>query len=123
MLRISPVFDIDEKNRLCELCNAVSENNALTYSINENDKEIGICQFKLSDSGGIILILRNIVGYDDEDSLIIAGRAALDFIEKNGPKKAIYKDIATPNAAKRLGFIDNKLNLEGYFDSCPGCKH
>ncbi|HBL83466.1 MAG: hypothetical protein A2Y17_04090 [Clostridiales bacterium GWF2_38_85] len=124
MLRISPIFEINSKRRLCELCCTVSDDNALTYSINEDEKEIGVCQFKLTADGGEILVLRNKEDYDDEDSLIIAGRAVLNFIEKNATKKAIYLDKATPNTAKRLGFIDGKLNLEGYFDNCCGsCKH
>ena len=122
MLKISPVFDIKEKERLCKKCDAIAFPDALTYSIDSDGTEIGVCQFKLSENGGRILILRNTTDCDDNDALVIAGRAALDFIERNSGFDAYYDDNISTLAAKRLGFKDGKLNLQGYFGSCPGCK-
>lgn len=122
MLKISPIFCIDEKERLCKNCDAVAFPNALTYSILSDNSEIGVCQFKLCENGGRILVLRNTVGCDDNDALIIAGRAALDFIERNSGFDAYYDDKHSARAAQRLGFKDGKLNLHGYFGNCAGCK-
>ena len=121
MLKITPVFDIKEKERFCELCEAISEPNALTYAILEDGIEIGVCQFRFIHGGGEILVLRNIKGVHDTDALVIAGRAALDFIERNSGFDAIYSDPVSTTASKKLGFKDGKLNLEGYFGQC-GCK-
>ena len=124
MLKISPVFDLKEKDRLCKKCDATSFPNALTYIILSDGIEIGVCQFKLCENGGRILILRNTIDCNDNDALVIAGRAALDFIERNSGFDAYYDDNNSSLAATRLGFKDGKLDLHGYFGSCPGCaKH
>ncbi|MDD2269406.1 MAG: hypothetical protein PHY15_07700 [Eubacteriales bacterium] len=118
MLKITPVFEIDEKERLCSLCEAEAEVEALTYAILSDESEIGVCQFKFTKDGGAILLLRNTKGSDDEDALVIAGRAALDFIERNSGNSAYYHDKMTATVAKKLGFKDGKLDLEGYFGQC-----
>lgn len=118
MLKITPIFDADERENLCKLCGANSIPNALTYAILSDGKQIGVCQFKLSTGGGRIMILRNICGNNDTDALIIAGRTALDFIERNGGNDAYYDDEDTKCVAENLGFKDGYLSLIGYFGNC-----
>lgn len=124
MLKITPCPDEGEIRALCLSNGAAFAENALSYKIFDGDELIGICCFKLTTDGGRIIVLRNIQGSDDKDALVIAGRAALDFIERHGGYIAYFEEKDKETAA-RLKFTEKEgtwqLDLRGYFDSCEGC--
>lgn len=122
MLRVTPIPEYEKKIEYTKLCGCECDPNALTYSICEDEEKIGVCQFKLTDDGGVILSLRTKEGYNDLGALIIAGKAALFFMERQGMKSAVLLD-RNEKLERHLRFVDGKVSLVGYFDGpCEGSK-
>ena len=123
MIRVTPAYDSEEVKALCDRLGIEYEANSLCYYIYVNDVLGGICLFKFIKGGGRIMILRNTPEVDDRDSLIIAGRACLDFIERNSGFDAYFEENDLP-LAKALGFKEKEghiyLDLHGYFGTCGG---
>lgn len=122
--------DVAAVKALCARLGIKYEENSLCYFIyiKDGDAEIlgGIVLFKLIKGGGRIMALRNTPEVDDRDALIIAGRACLDFIERNGGYDAYFEEADLPLATS-LGFKEKEgrvyLDLHGYFGTCSGCCH
>lgn len=122
MLRVIPIAEYEKKLEYTTLCGCECDGNALTYSILEDEEKIGVCQFRLTDKGGIILSLRTKPNYNDLGALIIAGRAALFFMERQGMKSAVLLD-RNEKLERHLHFTDGSVDLVGYFDGpCEGSK-
>ena len=116
---------------LCVLCGTEDVPDALFYSIeevknNEKQYDVGICVFRLTQNGGEILMLKNAKNCFDLDALVIAARAALDFIEKSSKNKTAILREENEYLAKTLGFIkiggDYRVDLTDYFKPCEGHK-
>ena len=129
MLKIRPEFDTSIRNDLCLRCGTDDIPDALFYSITEIDggekkNDVGICVFRLTESGGEILRLKNVNGCYDLDALVIAARAALDFIERNSGKKTAYLREDNDYLVRTLGFIKvgdkYTVDLTEYFKPCEG---
>lgn len=124
MIKVTPAYDADAVKALCDKEGIVPEANSLCYFIYVNDVLGGICLFKLIRGGGRIMALRNTKEVNDRDALIIAGRACLDFIERNSGYDAYFEEDDLP-LAKALGFKEKEeqiyLDLHGYFGTCGGC--
>ncbi len=124
MIRVSPEFDINKINALCEKCGITAEENALCYFIYAEEVLCGICLFKLIKGGGRIIALRNIKRNEDRDALIIAGRACLEFVERTAGFDAFFEEDDA-ETAKELGFKERNgqlyLDMHGYFGTCAGC--
>lgn len=131
MLKIKPEFDFETRKDLCALCGTDDIPEALFYSIaevknGEKQYDVGVCIFRLTREGGEILKLKNAKGCFDQDALVIAARAALDFIERNSKSKTalLYED--NEYLAKLLGFVKiggaYRVDLTGYFKQCEGHK-
>lgn len=125
MIRVSPEFDTEKINALCERCDVVPEENALCYFIYVEEVLCGICLFKLIKGGGRIITLRNAKRDEYKEALIIAGRACLEFIERTSGFDAYFEEDDAPLAAE-LGFKERNgqlyLDMHGYFGSCAGCQ-
>ncbi len=122
MLRVTPIPELEKKVEYTSLCGCECDLNALTYSICEDEEKIGVCQFKLTNEGGVIISLRTKPDYNDLGALIIAGRAALFFMERQGMKNAVLLD-RNEKLERHLHFKDGKVDLVGYFDGpCEGSK-
>ena len=131
MLKIKPEFDSEVRGSLCSLCGIDDIPDALFYSIaevknNEKQYDVGVCIFRLTKDGGEILILKNVKGCYDLDALVIAARAALDFIERSSKKKTALLHEDNEYLAKTLGFVDlggvYRVDLTDYFKPCSGHK-
>ena len=119
MLIIEPVQNKDEQERICEACSVNYKPEFLAYSAKEDDKLLGVLQFRLNGEYGEIYDLANAVGVDDRDALVIMGRAALNFIDLCGVGKAKIFGCGE-KLPRLLEFALNKnnefeLDLEGYF--------
>ncbi|MBQ3080929.1 MAG: hypothetical protein IJC49_00570 [Clostridia bacterium] len=123
MIKVTPAYDADAVKALCDKEGIVPEANALCYFIYVDDVLGGICLFKFIKGGGRIMALRNTKEVNDRDALIIAGRACLDFIERNSGYDAYFEEEDLP-LAKALGFKEKEgqiyLDLHGYFGTCGG---
>ena len=131
MLKIQPQFDEKERQRFCALCGVEDIPNSLFYSIEEvkngeKQYDVGVCVFRLTEFGGEIMILKNVQGCFDLDALVIAARAALDFIERNSENKTALLYEQNEYLAKTLGFVmignRYRVDLNGYFKPCEGHK-
>jgi len=125
MLEIKPVQTKEEQEKICGLCGVDFDVNCLAYAARENNKLLGVSQFRILGEYSVIYDLANAAGADDLEALIIMGKAALNFIDLCDVKDVIIKS-ENQNLPELLGFKkDNngvwRVNLEGYFDS-PCCK-
>jgi len=120
MLEIKPIQTKEEQKEICGLCGVDFDVNCLAYAARENDKLIGISQFRILGEYAVIYSLANAAGAADLDALIIMGKATLNFIDLCEVKDVIIK-AQNQDLPNLLGFKqDNhgvwRVNLEGYFD-------
>lgn len=121
MLIIKPIQNKDEQEAICKACEVAYKPEFLAYSAKEDDTLLGVAQFKLNGEYGEIYDLKNAKGVDDVEALIIMGRAALNFIDLCGVKKA-KMFTGEKKLPYLLEFELNKneefeLDLTGYFIS------
>ena len=127
MLEIKPIQTKIEQEEICGLCGVDFDVNCLAYAAHENNKLLGIAQFRILGEYAVIYDLANAAGAADLEALIIMGKAALNFIDLCGVKDVIIKEESR-DLPKLLGFKKDghevwRVNLEGYFDSaCKKCK-
>lgn len=131
MLKIKPEFDENIRASLCAMCGTDDVPGSLFYSIEEvgsgvKKYDVGICVFRLTVNGGEIIKLKNVSGCFDVDALVIAARAALDFIESHSKNKTALLLEENEYLAKALGFIKiggvYRVDLTDYFKPCEGHK-
>ncbi|MBE6632182.1 MAG: hypothetical protein E7623_05710 [Ruminococcaceae bacterium] len=127
MMQASPIRDKSVQEEICGMCGVKYDPDALAYSITEDGKITGICQFGIKGKCGYIYDLENVIGIKDNESLFIVGRAAMNFIDLCGVHEAYYVNVSESNEAfvKALGFRKNEdgrfyINMEGFFTG--GCK-
>ena len=124
MIKVTPVYDSEVIKALCDKEGIAFELYSLCYFIYVDGVLGGVCLFKFVKGGGRIITLRNTKEVNDRDALIIAGRACLDFIERNSGYDAYFEEDDLP-LAKALGFKEKEgqiyLDLHGYFGTCGGC--
>ena len=118
MLEIKPIQTKEEQEKICGLCGVEFDVNCLAYAAHEDNKLLGIAQFRILGEYAVIYDLANADGVADVEALIIMGKAALNFIDLCDVKDVIIKAEAQ---AKALGFKQDshgvwRVNLEGYFD-------
>ncbi|MBO5882816.1 MAG: hypothetical protein J6Q78_00215 [Clostridia bacterium] len=125
MLKVLPIQTKAEQEELCRKCNVKFDPDLLAYSATVDDRLAGICQFKLTDKGGIIYDIAPAKDFYSFDALFVMGRGALNFIDLCGVHNAIYKgDIEDERLLLAIGFKkdsagDFSINLEGFFtDHC-----
>jgi len=125
MIKATPELNREKITDICGACGVIPEENALCYFIYSDGSLIGFCLFKLTAGGGRVIALRNTKDSSDRDALVIAGRACLDFIQRQGGNDAIFEENDT-DLAYRLGFEEKGdrlyLNLSGYFSGCCALK-
>ena len=113
MLKVLPIQSKAEQEKICTSCNVKFEPDLLAYSALVDDKLAGICQFKLTDKGGIIYDIAPATDNYNFDALFVMGRGALNFIDLCGVHNAIYKGNA--NDERLLIAIGFKKDASGEF--------
>ena len=130
MLKVLPVQSKEEQKNLCSLCNIEYKEDLLAYSATVDDEFCGICQFKLTDKGGIIYDIAHASANFDRQAIFVLGRAALNFIDLCGVHSAIFVGETSENIddalIRQIGFkknIDGKyeVDLTNFFDH--PCQH
>ena len=130
MLEVKPIQTKEEQKEICGLCGVEFDPDYLAYGAKENQKLLGVSQFRILGNHAVIYDLSNAIGIDDIESLIIMGKAALNVIDLCGVKDVVMTcrneeyqslEIYDNNLPTLLGFKrtdgEYKLNLEGYFTS------
>ena len=128
MLKVLPIQSKISQEEICMRCGVKYDPDLLAYSATVDDQLAGVCQFKLSDKGGLIYDLASVKGSFDFEAMFVLGRGTLNFIDLCGVHYAIYRgeiaDEQTERLIKAVGFklTDSgsyEVNLEGFFtDHC-----
>jgi len=93
----------------------------LAYAAYDDATLLGVCQFKLSDEGGILYDLAPAEGTNSFDALFIMGRGTLNFIDLCGVHAAFYRgEVRDERLLLAVGFQKSAageyaVNLEGFF--------
>ena len=115
MLVIKPIEEKARQRELVLRCGGQYREHALAYLATECEADgetvrypIGVCQFSLSGSAGVIDLLRCLPCIDDREALMIMARAAMSFLSRCGFAKAVIKPSAAPvELIRELGFRDS----------------
>ena len=136
MLKVLPIQSKLHQEELCMRCNVNFNADLLAYEALVDEEPVGICQFKLTDRGGILYDLAQITDQTESnpscsnfEAMFVMGRGTLNFIDLCGIHYAIYGGTA-PNEdlLRAIGFVKNaegifEINLEGFFtDHCGNHK-
>ena len=125
MLKVLPVQSKAQQEEICGLCGVEYNADLLAYAAYVDDRLCGVCQFKLTDKGGLIYDLAPTTDFCSRDALFVMGRGTLNFIDLSGVHFATYLGKTDDEELIRLiGFkkADDgtySINLEGFFtDHC-----
>ena len=128
MLKVLPIQSKAEQEKICMACGVKFDPDLLAYSATVNDILAGVCQFKLTDKGGMLYDLAPVQGTFDFEALFVLGRGTLNFIDLCGVHYAFFlgniPDEQTERLVKAVGFKKQDsgeyfVNLEGFFtDHC-----
>ena len=134
MLKVLPIQSKAEQEALCLCCHVKFDPDLLAYAATVDDDPVGICQFKLTDRGGVIYDLAKIDGHvektpgSDFEAMFVMGRGTLNFIDLCGVHSATFVGDADEALLRAIGFSKNEdgvfaINLEGFFtDHCGNHK-
>lgn len=128
MLKVLPIQSKAEQEKICLACGVKFDPDLLAYSATVDDILAGVCQFKLSDKGGMLYDLAPAKHSFDFEALFVLGRGTLNFIDLCGVHSARFlgdiPDEQTERLIKAVGFKQlgdgsYAVNLEGFFtDHC-----
>ena len=116
MLEIKSVQNKEEQSRLCLDCSVEYDPDALCYAAYSDGVFTGTVQFAIRGQCGYIITIANKIGVVDLDSLFVAGRAALNFIDLCGVTDQYFIAEADEDLIKRIGFRKTG-NGEWYMDT------
>lgn len=125
MLKVLPIQSKLKQEEICVKCGVEYNPDLLAYAAYVDDALAGVCQFKLTDKGGIIYDISPVTGSENREALFVMGRGTLNFIDLCGVHSATYvgKTVDEP-LLLQIGFKRNDdgifgINLEGFFtDHC-----
>ncbi|MBQ9783123.1 MAG: hypothetical protein IJW44_01225 [Clostridia bacterium] len=141
MLKVLPVQSKLQQEELCQKCKISFNPDLLAYAATVDEEFVGLCQFKLTDKGGMLYDLAKVVDRppcDDErarqasdfEALFVMGRGTLNFIDLCGVHYAQYLgENPDEGLLRAIGFSKNEdgiydINLEGFFtDHCHNHKN
>ena len=125
MLKVLPIQSKAEQEDICKKCGVVYDPDLMAYSATVDGVLAGVCQFKLTDKGGMIYDLAPVENTYDFEALFVMGRGTLNFIDLCGVHKAFFMgDVKDDKLLKAVGFKKDEknnyaINLEGFFtDHC-----
>ena len=128
MLKVLPIQSKINQEEICLRCGVEYDPDLLAYSATVDDELAGVCQFKLTDKGGMVYDLAPVKDSFDFEAMFVLGRGTLNFIDLCGVHYAIYrgevKDEQIERLVKAVGFKltergTYEVNLEGFFtDHC-----
>ena len=136
MLKVLPVQSKLQQEELCKKCNVEYKPDLLAYAATVEDELVGICQFKLTDKGGMLYDLAKVTDRpepadkrarqaSDFEAMFVMGRGTLNFIDLCGVHHATYAGNDPDEGLLRaIGFTKGErgtweIILEGFFtDHC-----
>ena len=125
MLKVLPVQSKITQEELCLKAGIKYNPDALAYEATVDGRFAGICQFKVTDKGGLIYYLVPARDFNNFEAMFVMGRGTLNFIDLCGVHNATYVgEVTDTSLLKAVGFKENpegiyEINLEGFFtDHC-----
>ena len=125
MLKVLPIQSKLKQEEICIKCGVEYNADLLAYAAYVDDRLCGVCQFKLTDKGGLIYDLAPTTDFLSRDALFVMGRGTLNFIDLSGVHNATYLGKTEDEDLLRLiGFKKDddgvfRIDLEGFFtDHC-----
>ena len=125
MLKVLPIQSKLKQEEICVKCGVEYNADLLAYAAYVDDKLCGVCQFKLTDKGGIIYDLAPTTDFYNKEALFVMGRGTLNFIDLSGVHNASFVgDVTDEELLSLIGFKKDDsgafaINLEGFFtDHC-----
>lgn len=125
MLKVLPIQSKLKQEEICIKCGVEYNADLLAYAAYVDDRLCGVCQFKLTDKGGLIYDLAPTTDFLSRDALFVMGRGTLNFIDLSGVHNATYLGKNEDEDLLRLiGFKKDddgvfRIDLEGFFtDHC-----
>ena len=121
MLKVLPIQSKLQQEEICLHCGVTYHPDLLAYAAYDDATLLGVCQFKLTDEGGILYDLSPAEGTDSFEGLFIMGRGTLNFIDLCGVRTAFYRgEVKNERLLLAVGFQKNEngeyaVNLEGFF--------
>ena len=136
MLKVLPIQSKLHQEELCLKCNVTFNADLLAYEALVEEEPVGICQFKLTDRGGILYDLAQVADRTEDDpacsnfeAMFVMGRGTLNFIDLCGVHYATFVgENPKEELLRAIGFTKNaegifEINLEGFFtDHCGNHK-
>ena len=127
MLEVYPIQEKSEQERICKRCGIKYDEEKMAYASYVEGELTGALQFAIHGKCGYIYDIENEIGTEDEDSLFVMGRGALNFINLCGINDAYYKgEVKNELLLKKIGFrLDEggnwSMKLDGFFEH--PCQH
>ena len=129
MLKVLPIQTKEEQKSICSMCGVDYNADLLAYAAYDDDKLMGVCQFRLTANGGEIYDLAHAKDTQSFEALFIMGRGTLNFIDLCGVHYARFcGDVSNETLLSAIGFKKQNdgsfdINLEGFFtDHCGNHK-
>ena len=131
MLKVLPIQSKLRQEEICLKCKIDYNPDLLAYAATVDEELVGICQFKLTDKGGVLYDLAKVSDRmenkecSDFEAMFVMGRGTLNFIDLCGVHSATFEGKNPDDGLLRaIGFSKNgdgvyEINLEGFFtDHC-----
>ncbi|MBR6546265.1 MAG: hypothetical protein IKT72_04980 [Clostridia bacterium] len=107
MLKITPIQSKEEQATLCGVCNIEYDPECLAYRAYDDDRFLGMTQFRFGKKHGIIKNIVPAPGVEDFEAMFIMGRATMDFIDRIGAHTCICPaDAGDRRLLISIGFRD-----------------
>lgn len=128
MFEVKPIQDKPTQAEVCALCGVEFLPEDFCYSVWDEGKFSGVCQFNIYADHGEIHTLISLPDADAYQAMFTAGRAALNFIDLCDVHLAYFTGkVQDEGMIKAIGFKKNEagaweMDLTGFFTKPCSCK-
>ena len=128
MFEVKPIQDKPTQKKVCSLCGVEFLPEDFCYSVWDEGKFSGVCQFNIYEDHGEVHSLISLPDADAFQAMFTAGRAALNFIDLCDVHLAYYTgEVQDECLIKAIGFRQNEqgkweMDLTGFFTKPCSCK-
>ena len=128
MFEVKPIQDKPTQKKVCSLCGVEFLPEDFCYSVWDEGKFSGVCQFNIYEDHGEVHSLISLPDADAFHAMFTAGRAALNFIDLCDVHLAYYTgEVQDEGLIKAIGFRQNEqgkweMDLTGFFTKPCSCK-
>ena len=128
MFEVKPIQDKPTQKKVCSLCGVKFLPEDFCYSVWDEGKFSGVCQFNIYEDHGEVHSLISLPDADAFQAMFTAGRAALNFIDLCDVHLAYYTgEVQDEGLIKAIGFRQNEqgkweMDLTGFFTKPCSCK-